>query len=156
MGMHIHNELPRPEFLKSEFPLSEDMKKQKAMRDAEIRKVFTGETDKFILIIGPCSADKEDPVCEYIERLAKVNEKVKDKLIIIPRIYTNKPRTTGIGYKGMLHQPDPTKSPNLYKGIVAIRQLHLHAFSATGLTAADEMLYPENRSYLDDLSLIHI
>ena len=151
MGMHIHNELPRPEFLKSEFPLSEDMKKQKAMRDAEIRKVFTGETDKFILIIGPCSADKEDPVCEYIERLAKVNEKVKDKLIIIPRIYTNKPRTTGIGYIGMLHQPDPTKSPNLYKGIVAIRQLHLHAFSATGLTAADEMLYPENRSYLDDL-----
>lgn len=151
MGIHIHNELPRPDFLKFEYPLSEDMKKIKEKRDEELKQIFRGESDKFVLIIGPCSADREDSVCDYIERLAKINDKVKDKIFIIPRIYTNKPRTTGIGYKGMLHQPDPTKSPDLYRGIVAIRKLHLHAFSQTGLTCADEMLYPENRSYLDDL-----
>ncbi len=151
MSMQIHNELPRPEQLKSDYPLSNDLQAIKQERDTEIKKVFTGDDDRFILIVGPCSADNEDSVCEYVSRLAKVSEKVSDRLIIIPRIYTNKPRTTGIGYKGMLHQPDPTKAPDLYKGIVAIRKLHLKAFSMTGLTCADEMLYPENRSYLDDL-----
>jgi len=151
MGMHIHNELPKPDFLKFEYPLSDELKEIKKQRDEELKKIFRGESDKFILIIGPCSADREDSVCEYITKLADINEKVKDKLFIIPRIYTNKPRTTGIGYKGMLHQPDPTKLPDLYRGIVTIRKLHLKAFSESGLTAADEMLYPENRSYLDDL-----
>ena len=103
------------------------------------------------MIIGPCSADNEDSVCEYVSRLAKVNEKVKDRLMLIPRIYTNKPRTTGEGYKGMLHQPDPDKAPDLYAGIMAIRKMHIRAMKESGLTAADEMLYPENRSYLDDI-----
>lgn len=151
MSMHIHSELPRPDQLKAEYPLSEALKIQKKKRDQEIRDVFTGKSNRFILIIGPCSADNENSVCEYIDKLANINEKVQDRILIIPRIYTNKPRTTGIGYKGMLHQPDPNKAPDLYKGIVAIRQLHLRAFQMSGLTSADEMLYPENRSYLDDL-----
>lgn len=151
MSMHIHEELPRPDQLKSEFPISEELKRLKIKRDEEIRSIFTGESDKFILIIGPCSADNEDSVLEYIDRLANIDSKVNERILIIPRIYTNKPRTTGIGYKGMLHQPDPNKAPDLYKGIVAIRQLHLRAFQLSGLTSADEMLYPENRSYLDDI-----
>lgn len=151
MGMQIRDDLPKPEELKKAYPLSEDLKKRKAERDQEIRRIFTGESDKFIVIIGPCSADNEDSVCEYISRLAKVNEKVKDKLMIIPRIYTNKPRTTGIGYKGMLHQPDPLKAPDLYGGLVAIRKMHIRAMEESGLTAADEMLYPDNRSYMNDI-----
>ena len=123
----------------------------KKERDKEIRDVFTGVSDKFIVIIGPCSADREDAVCEYVSRLAKVNEKTKDRLLIIPRIYTNKPRTTGEGYKGMLHQPDPNKEPDLYAGIASIRKMHIDAIDVSGLTCADEMLYPENRSYLDDV-----
>lgn len=151
MSMHINHELPLPSTLKAQYPLSPDLVELKAKRDAEIRKVFTGESDKFVVLVGPCSADNEEAVCEYVGRLAKVNEQVSDRLIIIPRIYTNKPRTTGEGYKGMLHQPDPEKDPDLLHGIIAIRQMHIRAMRETGLTAADEMLYPENRSYLDDL-----
>ena len=127
------------------------MKAVKEERDKEIRKVFTGESNRFLVIIGPCSADNEDSVCDYISRLAKVQDKVGDKLLIIPRIYTNKPRTTGQGYKGMIHQPDPEKKPDLLAGLIAIRKLHIRAIEETGLTAADEMLYPENWRYLDDL-----
>ncbi len=151
MSMQINKALPSPGQLKQEYPLGEELKQLKEDRDAQIRRVFTGESEKFLVIIGPCSADNEDAVCEYVSRLAKVNEKVSDKLILIPRIYTNKPRTTGEGYKGMLHQPDPEKAPDLYAGILAIRKMHLRAMRESGLTAADEMLYPENRSYLDDL-----
>ncbi len=151
MAMHINKQLPSPEELKQAYPLEDDLKELKEKRDAEIRQVFTGESEKFLVIIGPCSADNEDAVCEYVSRLAQVNEKVSDKLILIPRIYTNKPRTTGAGYKGMLHQPDPESAPDLYAGILAIRKMHLRAMRESGLTAADEMLYPENRSYLDDL-----
>ena len=151
MGMRINAELPLPADLKAEYPLSDKIIKIKEKRDAEIRDIFTGESDKFIVIVGPCSADNEDAVCEYVNRLARVNEKVSDRLMIIPRIYTNKPRTTGEGYKGMLHQPDPDKAPDLLAGIIAIRKMHIRAIEETGLTAADEMLYPENRSYLDDI-----
>ncbi|RGH40989.1 3-deoxy-7-phosphoheptulonate synthase [Firmicutes bacterium OM07-11] len=151
MGMRINAELPLPADLKAEYPLSDKIIKIKEKRDAEIRDIFTGKSDKFIVIVGPCSADNEDAVCEYVNRLARVNEKVSDCLMIIPRIYTNKPRTTGEGYKGMLHQPDPDKAPDLLAGIIAIRKMHIRAIEETGLTAADEMLYPENRSYLDDI-----
>lgn len=151
MGMTINNELPLPAELKAEYPLSQKLQKLKAARDAEIKDIFTGKSDKFAVIIGPCSADNEDSVCEYVNRLAKLNEKVADRVILIPRIYTNKPRTTGEGYKGMLHQPDPDKKPDLLAGIIAIRKMHIRAIEESGLTAADEMLYPENRSYLDDI-----
>lgn len=151
MGMKINAELPLPADLKAEYPLSDKIQKIKAERDREIRDIFTGKTDKFVVIVGPCSADNEDSVCEYVSRLAKLNEKVSDRLMIIPRIYTNKPRTTGEGYKGMLHQPEPDKAPDLLAGIIAIRKMHTRAIEESGLTAADEMLYPENRSYLDDI-----
>ena len=151
MGMKINAQLPLPADLKAEYPLSENIVKIKERRDQEIRDIFTGRSDKFVVIVGPCSADNEDSVCEYVNRLAKVNEKVCDRLMIIPRIYTNKPRTTGEGYKGMLHQPEPDQAPDLLAGIIAIRKLHTRAIEESGLTAADEMLYPENRSYLDDI-----
>jgi len=151
MSLEINSILPVPSALKEAFPLTPEMKALKAKRDEEIKKVFTGESDKFVVIIGPCSADNEDSVCEYMSRLGKVNDKVSDKLILIPRIYTNKPRTTGIGYKGMLHQPDPEKAPDLYAGLIAIRKMHLRSIAESGLTGADEMLYPENRSFLDDI-----
>ena len=151
MAMKLNKELPRPGELKAQYPLAEELVRRKEQRDREIRAVFTGESDKFLVIVGPCSADNEDAVCEYVTRLAAVNEKVKDRLLLIPRIYTNKPRTTGEGYKGMLHQPEPDKAPDLLGGIIAIRKMHLRAIAETGLTAADEMLYPENRSYLDDI-----
>ena len=151
MGMKINTELPLPAYLKAKYPLPEELVKLKAERDEEIRSIFEGKSDKFVVIVGPCSADREDSVCEYVDRLAKVNEKVSDRLMIIPRIYTNKPRTTGEGYKGMLHQPEPDKAPDLFSGIIAIRKMHIRAIAESGLTAADEMLYPENRSYLDDL-----
>lgn len=151
MSMNYFKKLPDPEVLKQEFPMTPELIKLKEERDREIRDVFTGVSDKFLVIIGPCSADREDAVCDYVERLSKVNEKVKDKLIIIPRIYTNKPRTTGEGYKGMLHQPDPNKEPDLYAGIASIRKMHIDAIQIGGMTCADEMLYPENRSYLDDV-----
>ncbi|MBQ8569440.1 MAG: 3-deoxy-7-phosphoheptulonate synthase [Oscillospiraceae bacterium] len=151
MNMNFFRKLPIPKEVKEQFPLSQDIIDLKIKRDEEIKKVFTGESNKMLLVIGPCSADKEEPVMDYICRLAKVQEKVKDKLIIIPRIYTNKPRTTGLGYKGMLHQPDPTKDEDMLEGIVSIRKLHTRAIVETGLTCADEMLYPENHRYLNDL-----
>lgn len=151
MGMRINTTLPLPAELKAEYPLSKELTEIKKKRDAEIRDIFTGKSDKFVVIVGPCSADNEDSVCEYISRLAKVNEKVSDRLMIIPRIYTNKPRTTGEGYKGMLHQPKSDQAPDLLAGIIAIRKMHIRAIEESGLTSADEMLYPENRSYLDDI-----
>ena len=137
--------------IKKAYPVSDYVAQIKQQRDAEIKDVFTGNSDKFIVIIGPCSADNEESVMDYIHRLAKVQDKVGDRLIIIPRIYTNKPRTTGEGYKGMVHQPDPEKKPDMLAGLIAIRKLHIRAVEETGLTAADEMLYPENFWYLADI-----
>lgn len=151
MNCEFKRKLPLPVEIKEMYPLTDDMKKIKEERDAEIAKVFRGESEKFILVIGPCSADKEDSVLDYISRLIPVQEKVKDKIIIIPRIYTNKPRTTGSGYKGMLHKPDPSGETDMLKGIIAIRDIHMRAIKETGFTCADEMLYPENYRYLSDL-----
>ena len=151
MSMNFHRKLPIPQEVKREFPLSEEMIAVKENRDRQIREVFEGTSDKFLLIIGPCSADHKEPVLEYISRLRRLDEQVSDKIILIPRIYTNKPRTTGQGYKGMLHQPDPEAKPDMYKGIVSIRDLHLAALRDYGFTCADEMLYPENYRYLSDL-----
>ena len=151
MRMNFQRKLPIPQEVKKEMALTDEMIQVKARRDEEIRQVFEGKSDKFILIIGPCSADQKEPVLEYISRLRKISEQVSDKIIIIPRIYTNKPRTTGEGYKGMLHQPDPNAKPDMYKGIVAIRELHLAALKDYGFSCADEMLYPENYRYLSDL-----
>lgn len=144
-------QLTVPAVLKEQFPITEEMRAIKKARDAEIRHIFTGKSNKFILIVGPCSADNEQAVLEYITRLIAVQEKVKNEIFVIPRIYTNKPRTTGDGYKGMLHQPDPNKAPNLLEGIIAIRKMHSKAIAETGFTCADEMLYPENYRYLDDI-----
>lgn len=143
--------LPTPEEIKEQFPVSPELIALKKQRDAEIRDVFTGKSNKFLLIIGPCSADNEIAVCDYVTRLAKVNEKVKDKLILIPRIYTNKPRTTGEGYKGIVSQPDPEKKPDFLAGLIAMRKMQIHAMEESSLTAADEMLYPENWPYVSDL-----
>ena len=151
MQMNFHRKLPIPQEVKKEYALTERMTKIKAERDENIKAVFEGKLDKFLLIIGPCSADHSEPVLEYISRLRKVEDQVSDKIIIIPRIYTNKPRTTGQGYKGMLHQPDPEEKPDMYKGIVAIRDLHLSALRDYDFSCADEMLYPENYRYLSDL-----
>ena len=151
MQMNFHRKLPIPQEVKKEYALTEKMAQVKAERDENIRAVFDGRSDKFILVIGPCSADHSEPVLDYISRLRRVEEKVADKIIIIPRIYTNKPRTTGQGYKGMLHQPDPDAKPDMYKGIVAIRELHLAALRDYDFSCADEMLYPDNYRYLSDL-----
>ena len=151
MEMYFHRKLPIPKDVKEEFPLTPRMARVKEERDRSIRDVFDGTSDKFILIIGPCSADHSVPVLEYISRLRRIEEQVSDKIILIPRIYTNKPRTTGMGYKGMLHQPDPEGKPDMYKGILAIRSLHLAALRDYDFTCADEMLYPENYRYLSDL-----
>ncbi len=151
MAINFVKKLPIPAEVKKMYPLSDKVVQIKKERDAQIRKVFTGESDKFLLIIGPCSADSQEPVLEYVHRLAKVQDKVGDKIILIPRIYTNKPRTTGEGYKGLVHQPDPEKKPDVFAGIVAMRKLHATAIEETGLTSADEMLYPENWRYIDDL-----
>ncbi len=151
MGMNFNRKMPEPAEIKRLYPLSEKIKEIKAARDKEIAQVFTGESDKFLLIIGPCSADKDEPVMDYVHRLADIQQKVKDKILIIPRIYTNKPRTTGEGYKGMVHQPDPTKNEDIFQGVIKVRQLHTRAISETGLTCADEMLYPENYRYVSDL-----
>ena len=151
MNMNFIGKLPIPQEIKKQYPITPDLEAIKAERDVEIKKVFTGESDKFILVIGPCSADREDSVLDYISRLRTVQEKVKDKILIIPRIYTGKPRTTGDGYKGMLHQPNPDEKPDLIKGIIAIRELHMRALRETGFTCADEMLYPDNHRYLNDL-----
>ena len=151
MSMNFSRKLPIPKEIKELYPLTEEIKNVKAQRDAQIADVFTGKSDKFLLIIGPCSADNEDSVMDYTQRLARVQERVKDKIIIIPRIYTGKPRTNGTGYKGMIHQPDPTKSEDMLEGIIKIRKLHTRAVAETKLTCADEMLYPENYRYLSDL-----
>ncbi len=151
MSFEFIKKLPTPAEIKEQYPLPPSLAGIKAERDAQIRDVITGKTNKFLVIIGPCSADNEDSVCDYVNRLATVNEKVKDKLILIPRIYTNKPRTTGEGYKGIVHQPDPEKKPDFLAGLVAMRKMHIRAMSETGLTAADEMLYPENWRYVSDI-----
>ena len=149
--MNFHRKLPIPQEVKKEYPLTQRMERVKAARDQSIRAVFEGNSDKFILVIGPCSADHREPVLEYISRLRRLEEQVSDKIIIVPRIYTNKPRTTGQGYKGMLHQPDPEAKPDMYKGIVAIRELHMAALRDYDFSCADEMLYPDNYRYLSDL-----
>ncbi|MBQ8612185.1 MAG: 3-deoxy-7-phosphoheptulonate synthase [Oscillospiraceae bacterium] len=151
MSMEFERRLPIPQEVKERYPLSMKLEELVTRRAVEIADIFTGASDKLLLIIGPCSADNEDSVIEYISRLRTVQDKVADKIYIIPRIYTNKPRTTGDGYKGMLHQPDPNEKPDMYKGIVAIRQLHIRALSETGFSCADEMLYPENYRYLSDV-----
>ncbi len=151
MSFEFIRKLPTPAEIKEMYPLPADLAKIKSERDAMIADVFTGKSDKFLMIIGPCSADNETAVLDYVNRLAKVQEKIKDKIIVIPRIYTNKPRTTGQGYKGMLHQPDPEKKPDMLEGLLAIRHMHIKSIAQTGLTAADEMLYPENYSYFDDI-----
>ena len=151
MSFEFIKKLPTPEEIRNQYPLDAELQALKEKRDAEIRDVFTGKSDKFLAIIGPCSADNEDAVCDYLLRLRKVQEKIEDKVLIIPRVYTNKPRTTGEGYKGMVHQPDPEKKPNLLAGLIAIRKMHMRAIRESGFTCADEMLYPENYRYLSDL-----
>ena len=151
MNMDFEKKLAIPMEVKEMYPVSLQIQQTVEKKVAELKQVFSGNDDRFLLIIGPCSADREDSVMDYIARLVPVQEKVKDKIMIIPRIYTNKPRTTGSGYKGMLHQPDPEKKPNLFDGIIAIRQLHMRAVSETGFVCADEMLYPANHKYIDDL-----
>ncbi len=151
MNMHFNRKLPIPKEIKAEYPVTPALAAIHDERAAEISRVFAGNSDKFLLIIGPCSAESREPVLEYISRLRRVQDRVADKILIIPRIYTNKPRTTGAGYKGMLHQPDPNNSPDMLEGIIAIRDLHLSALQDYGFTCADEMLYPENHRYLSDL-----
>lgn len=151
MSFEFIKKLPSPEEIKEQLPLSADLIELKKQRDAEIKDVLTGKSNKFLVIVGPCSADNEAAVCDYVSRLGKVNEKVKDKLVLIPRIYTNKPRTTGEGYKGIASQPDPEKKPDYVEGLTAVRKMHIRAISESGLTAADEMLYPENWPYVSDI-----
>ena len=151
MNMKFIRKLPIPMDIKAEYPVTPELAAVKAARDEDIQRVFRGESNKFILVIGPCSADYEEAVLDYIGRLRTVQDQVQDKILIIPRIYTGKPRTTGDGYKGILHQPDPLQAPDMLKGIIAIRDLHMRALRDTGFSCADEMLYPENHRYLDDL-----
>ena len=151
MNMEFKRKLPTLHEIKEMYPISEESALTKKKTDEELKAIFSGESNKFLLVIGPCSADREDAVLDYISRLREVQEKVKDKIFIVPRIYTNKPRTTGDGYKGMLHQPDPNGLPNMLKGLIAIRKLHIKALEQTGFACADEMLYPENHQYLSDV-----
>ena len=149
--MIFKRKLPIPQEVKEEFPLSDSLAAIKAKNDEEIKKIFTGESDKFLLVIGPCSADREDAVMEYVHRLKKLSEQVQDRIVIVPRVYTGKPRTTGEGYKGLVHQPNSTEPPDMMKGIVAIRKIHMRVLEETGFSTADEMLYPENHRYISDL-----
>lgn len=151
MNMDFIGKLPIPQEIKAQYPVPPEASAVKARRDAEIKNIFTGRDDRLLLVIGPCSADNEVSVLDYISRLRGVQDKVSDKILIVPRIYTNKPRTTGAGYKGMLHYPDPGDRPNLIKGVIAIRRLHMKALTEYGFSCADEMLYPENHRYLNDL-----
>ena len=151
MNMQFKRKLPIPQEIKEEYPASEFVKKSREEGVKELKEIFEGKSDKFVLVIGPCSADREDAVLEYIHRLRKLQEQVKDEIFIVPRIYTNKPRTTGEGYKGMLHQPNPTEAPDLLKGLISIRKMHMRAVEETGFCCADEMLYPENHRYLSDI-----
>ena len=151
MSFTFLNQLPTPAQIKEEYPLSKELTELKAKRDAMISDVICGNDDRFLVIIGPCSADNEDSVCDYVSRLTKIQEDVKDRVIIIPRVYTNKPRTTGEGYKGIASQPDPEKAPDMIEGLIAMRKMHIRAIAESGLTCADEMLYPENWGYVEDL-----
>lgn len=151
MSFTFLNQLPTPDEIKRDYPLSPELKELKRQRDAMISDVITGKDSRFLVIIGPCSADNEDSVCDYVSRLTKIQEDVKDQLIIIPRVYTNKPRTTGEGYKGIASQPDPEKAPDMVEGLIAMRKMHIRAIEESGLTCADEMLYPENWGYVEDL-----
>lgn len=151
MSFSYLKKMPDPDTIKSEFALTPEMKALKADRDQQIADIITGKDDRVLAIIGPCSADNEDSVCEYVNRLTSVQEKIKDRVLIIPRIYTNKPRTTGSGYKGIASQPDPTKAPDMVEGLIAMRKMHLRAIAESGFTCADEMLYPENWPYVEDL-----
>lgn len=151
MSFHYVNEMPGVAEILKTLPLPDNLRKIKAQRDQEIRAVMNGESKKFLVIIGPCSTDNEDAICEYVSKLARVQGEVKEKLILVPRIYTNKPRTTGAGYKGMVHQPIPSEAPNMVKGLQAIRKMHIRALAASHLSAADEMLYPGNYPYLEDI-----
>lgn len=151
MNLEFKRKLPVPKQVKSHYPVTEELAEIKAERDNELKDIFSGKSDKFLLVIGPCSADSKEPVLDYVSRLRTVQDEVKDKIFIVPRIYTNKPRTTGDGYKGMLHQPDPDETPDMLKGILSIRDLHMSALRDYGFTCADEMLYPDNYRYLSDL-----
>ncbi|NTV30086.1 MAG: 3-deoxy-7-phosphoheptulonate synthase, partial [Candidatus Omnitrophica bacterium] len=151
MSFQFRQKIPEVREIMERFPLSPALLEAKRRRDVEISDILSGKSRKFLLVIGPCSADNEDSVCEYVSRLASLQAKVAEKLVLLPRIYTNKPRTTGIGYKGMAHQPDPSDEPNIVEGLVAIRKMHIRALSESGLGAADEMLYPENYPYLEDV-----
>lgn len=151
MSFSYLKKMPDPDTIKSEFALTPEMKALKADRDQQIADIITGKDDRVLAIIGPCSADNEDSVCEYVTRLTSVQEKIKDRVLIVPRIYTNKPRTTGSGYKGIASQPDPTKAPDMVEGLIAMRKMHLRAIAESGFTCADEMLYPENWPYVEDL-----
>jgi len=151
MSFKYIKKIPTADEIIKTYPLTPDIIKIKEKRDNEIKDIISGRTDKMLIIIGPCSADKEDTLCDYVNRLSKVQDKLKDKLVLIPRIYTNKPRTTGEGYKGILHQPDPEKAPDIAAGLIALRKMHLRSISESGLSAADEMLYPENHTYLNDV-----
>lgn len=151
MSFSYLKKMPDPDTIKSEFVLTPEMKALKADRDQQIADIITGKDDRVLAIIGPCSADNEDSVCEYVNRLTSVQEKIKDRVLIVPRIYTNKPRTTGSGYKGIASQPDPTKAPDMVEGLIAMRKMHLRAIAESGFTCADEMLYPENWPYVEDL-----
>ena len=151
MGANYIRKLPIPTQIKKRYPLTEKLSKIKAERDKEISDIFLGKSDKFLLIVGPCSADNKDSVLTYIEKLKTVADQVKEKIVVVPRVYTNKPRTTGDGYKGMLHQPKPDEKPDMLKGIIAIRDLHISALKDYGFVCADEMLYPDNYRYLSDV-----
>ena len=151
MSFNYLKKMPTPEEIKEQLPVPEHIKEIKAKRDQEVADIITGKDDRFLCIIGPCSADNEDAVCEYIDKLARVADDIKDKVLVVPRIYTNKPRTTGSGYKGIASQPDPNEAPDMVAGLIAMRKMHIRAMTETHLTAADEMLYPENWGYVDDL-----
>ena len=151
MNMNFIRKLPIPLEVKQQFPLTPELAEIKAKRDSELRDIFTSKSDKFLLIIGPCSADNEEAVMDYLQRLRKIQEQVSEKIFILPRLYTSKPRSTGEGYMGFVHQPDPNAKPDIFKGIVAVREFHTRALKETGFSCADEMLYPENHRYLSDL-----
>lgn len=151
MNIEFKRKLPTAQDVKDMYPLSEKAEENKRRTDLALSQIFTGGDDRLVLIIGPCSADREDAVLDYIGRLRRVQEQVEDKILIVPRVYTNKPRTTGDGYKGMLHQPDPNSSPDMLRGIIAIRRMHMKVLEQTGFSSADEMLYPENYHYLSDI-----
>lgn len=151
MNMEFRRKLPTPQTIKDMYPVSEALARQKEENDRQIRAVITGEDDRLMLLIGPCSADREDAVLEYVGRLRALQQRVQEKILIVPRIYSNKPRTTGDGYKGMLHQPDPNAQPDMLKGLIAIRRMHIRVLEQTGFSGADELLYPENYYYLSDI-----